>query len=525
MFLALLTILLAAVTADFAYDHHKLRVSEVTMSGYDVAATRDFPSTLRAKDVANLRVHWNVSQCGGAVSPPIIKNGRTCSTDYAGCISCYNTVTGTLLWRKNVSEYNLPNRIYSRTIAYSSGMILFVTAGIIGNRTGYGTWLVAVDFYTTDLVWKTQLSSSIWTTGTSNPLVVDGFVYVGLSSSESAGVLTPGHVCCETVSKMLEVRLRNGDITMTVPSFPLELSGVGKYSGGSIWGQLAYHKDHLYYGTGQLYQAPNASAECAAANPQNTSCVPPLVRFDSIIKLEVARGRPGRGGIVASVRTQASDTWNVACLITSIPGCQPGPALDYDVTNLIISVDTNQLFGTAKSGVVWALDLDTLALNWIDFTVQGYIYGGYIYQGALRDNKDKSKLRLVLSNNNGGRYNFTLLNGTVVNTGLWLALDGNGNKVWTTGVPGGGALGDTAFAGVAITNDVVVAATRYEGLIALLNLDTGAILRTISTGGSMSSTPSIGRDGGIYYACGAGSLALSFNRPLKVQSHFIKIAP
>jgi polyvinyl alcohol dehydrogenase (cytochrome) len=493
------------------------------MSGYDLHGTRDFPSSIRAKDVPKLKILWNVSQCGGAVSPPSIKDGRVCSADYERCVSCYNTTNGKLIWRKNVSEFGLPVNIFARvTPTYVDNMLILVTSGIVGNRTGYGTWAFAVDFSTTLLVWKTQLSTNKWVTGTSSPLVSNGFVYIGLSSAESSAPIQ-GEKCCETVSKMFGLRVRNGIIVQTVPTIPPELSGYEEYSGVSIWGQMVKHGNHLYYTTGQLFHTPNASAECSANNSNNASCIPRKVLFDSIIKMEVSEGVPGKGGIVDSIRTMEADTWMILCIkLLGIPGCQPGPAKDYDVTNLIISAGTNQLFAACKSGIVWAVNLTTFKVNAVDRIVEGSIFGGYIYQGALRDSKDKCKMRLVLPNNNGDRLNLTLPNGTVVNTGVWVAYDGYLNRKWVTPAPGGGRLGDTAFAGVSITEDLVVTATRYGGLITFLDLEDGAILRTMETDGSMASTSSIGWDG-IYFATGAGNLKLSFGRTLRPQNRMLKI--
>ncbi len=496
---------------------------EVIMSGYDLQGTRDFKSNIKVSKVNQLNVKWNVTQCGTAISTPLYKDDIVVSSDYGGCITSYRDSDGSIIVRKRISDYGLFNNTYVRvTPTYSNDMIILVTAGIIGSRTGNGTWVIAVDFDTLELVWKTKISNNIWSKGTSSPLIDDGYIYVGLSSSESAAPLVPGYQCCQSVGTVYEVRLRDGLVTQEVPVFPPELSGVGKFSGGSIWGQMVKLGKYLYFGSGQLYQTTNESSVCSGNNPNNASCVDERVLFDSIIKLRVNKGKPGRGGIVASVRTLAADTWNVACFkFLGIPGCQAGPALDFDVTNLIISKKQKLLFAATKAGMVWTLDLDLNVVG-VEMLVNGSIYGGFIYQGALSDNKDKNKLRLYLPDNNGDRYNFTLPNGNVVNTGAWVAYDGYGNLKWATPVPGGGPLGDTAYAPVTLTNDLLIGASRYEGLIVFMDAGTGTILRTLPTGGSMSAGCATAGNS-IYCPTGPGDLSLSPFRPLTMRNNLIKI--
>lgn len=301
---------------------------------------------------------------------------------------------------------------------------------------------------------------------------------------------------------------------------PPSLSGVGKYSGLSIWGQMVLYKNYLYVATGQLYQSPPAVAACLVLNPTNLSCIADEILFDSIVKIRVPEGKPERGQIVGSYQTLAADTWTAACLL-GYPGCQAGPSFDFDATNIMISEKSKTLFFTTKQGMLYSLDLD-LNFNWARSYVNGSIFGGYQFQGALDDDKKEKDIRIFLPNNNGYRYNFTLPNGNITNTGSIVSYMGNGTVEWITPVPGGGPLGDTAYGALALTNKLIVASTRYQGIILFLNKKTGQILRTLQTAGSISSAPAIANKA-IYYPVGPGSTAISFNRPMVLQNVILKI--
>lgn len=505
---------------DWLEDHNP---ANVLMSGYNLAGTRYFTSNLKAKDVPNLKIKWNVTLCGSPIASPLIASNRVCVTDYGGCLTCVNDATGAIIYRKNLtSDYGFPAGQFSRSTPTKKGQYVVMGTTKLPGSPGVGAWIFAVFFRTGNLIWKTKITNDRWAVVTSSPQIKSGFVYAATSSIESGAVLSnASYNCCETGSSLYELRLSTGRIVKEYPIIPKDLVGPGKYSGAMVWGQFVIQGRHLYLGTGQLYATPQSVADCSNNNPNNASCVDPRVPLDSVLKFRLSQGLPNVGGLVARFSSLAADTWNVGCLL-GLRQCQNlgGAAYDFDMTNIMISKKTKSIFSISKMGVLYRLDMN-LNKIWSRQLINGSISGGYVYSGVLIDHKNPSKIRVFLPNNNGERFNYTLPNGTVTNAGAHVCYDGNGNQIWLDSVPGGGALGDTAYGSLAGANDLILGSTRYQGLLLFRNTN-GQLLRTIQTAGSMSAAPAFGRDA-IFWPLGPGQTSLSIGRPLINQASLIAL--
>ena len=118
---------------------------------------------------------------------------------------------------------------------------------------------------------------------------------------------------------------------------------------------------------------------------------------------------------------------------------------------------------------------------------------------ALRDDKDKNKMFLVLPLSNGDYKPWVLPDGSIIYSGAWICLDGYLNIRWIRPVPGVGLTSqlpgkvpaDTAYGSVSITNDVVFGPSRYGGELVFMKLQTGSVTRQIFLGGSLSGSFSV----------------------------------
>jgi len=403
-----------------------------------------------------------------------------------------------------MADYGFATGYYSRAMpVYKDGLIYIASSAfeliILPGLPGVGCWMLALNFTDGSLVWRTQLSTDTFSIVTGSPNLEGNSIYVGLSSTESGAILTvPGYNCCHTSGRVLSVDTTTGHINWNTPSIPDDLRGVGLYSGAAVWmSGMPIFGDYLYFGTGQLYQVPSAVSACYVANPLNQSCADRRVLFDSIVKVN-----KHTGAIAASFRASAADVWNIACVLTFLPGCQPVPALDYDITDVIISAFHRRVFATSKSGFFWVFDLD---LNYITTTslIQGNSNGGgYEWEQAYQEAILLSNVGVYLAANNGGRATWSLPDGTLVSSGggAWIKYDGHANLKWVTPTPNA----DGAYGSPAVTNDVVFSCTNALGLLVALNTRTGAILWSYQTIGSMSGAPVIVGDE-VYWPLGPGT--------------------
>ena len=280
---------------------------------------------------------------------------------------------------------------------------------------------------------------------------------------------------------------------------PQDLQGYDKFSGASIWGSTpVIAGNRIYIGTGQLNKVPISVQACILANPLNASCINRSVLYDSVVGLNKHTGK-----IEVSFRASPADVWNIACVFGgSIPGCQCLGVCDYDydITGLTYSKKNNILFATSKSGFVFALDRD-LNVLWLDQFVNGSASGGIVWQNALRDHVQVRKLGLFVQQANDRRYNFTLPNGTIYKSGVFIRYNGLGDVVWAAPTPDG----DKAYGPVALTNNVLFGSTRAKGLLVAMHANTGQVLWTYQTNGSMSSGCAIvGND--VFWPLGPGTV-------------------
>ena len=494
----MLLLLLVFISFAFASDDSKkcIEPEDVTMANLNYYATRDYKSNIFDKSVHKLHIDWNISLCGSSISAPSIVNEKVWSGDFGGCLTSVKIGDGAVVNQKNLSaDFVLPDKIYARvtmTHNVKDKSVFTVTNGIIGNRTGYGTWLLKLREGNMSLIWKKKISDSIWMVATTSPFVKDGFVYVPLSSSESGSPLG-GFTCCESIGRVIKVRALDGEIIWNTPMAPPGLVGVGLYSGVMIWGTPVMVKELLIVPTGQIYQVPASVSACAnSTHPSNwSSCVDKAVRFDSIVSINI-----NSGSIIASKQTVIGiDAWNVDCFLGRAQCPKGVQNSDYDASGIVYSEKQNLLYVYNKAGSVLSLDLDLKEKAKRNFNNTGGIFGGFVGSAALRDHKDRSQMKLVLPLSNGDYKPWVLPNGTTIYSGAWICLDGHLNIKWIRPVPGvgftpqlpGKVPADNAYGSVSISNNVVLGFSR-GGLAVFMNLQTGSISWQIFIGGSMSGS-------------------------------------
>jgi polyvinyl alcohol dehydrogenase (cytochrome) len=271
--------------------------------------------------------------------------------------------------------------------------MITTSVGFIGS--GPGVWIFAVRFDTGVLVWKSKVTDYIWAVVTDSPLIYDGYAYFGTSSSEpSKPYIQPDQPCCSFVGTFYSYKISNGQLRWSTPMIPSKYygfgnsSGMGNYSGCGIWGSTpALGSDNdIYFGTGEFCSTPNNVSACNIANPLNQSCVPADIHMDSIIRINI-----NTGVVMNSFRTNAADTWNIACYFNALgiplPGCVSlDIAFDFDITTIQYSKKTKTVYAGSKSGYKWSFT-QNLTYRWTKLLVEGGSVGGYSWQGALRDDK------------------------------------------------------------------------------------------------------------------------------------------
>lgn len=335
--------------------------------GHDLLNSRfsPFANGLNRSNVAQLKLKWAFvfPDTQIASSQPTVVDNTLYVGSWNGKVYALNAHNGKLKWSYDTASYTGPqppgaNGVRT-ALAVADGRVYF--GDLIGN-------LYALDANNGQFRWATRVDTHPLARVTGSPIVWNGRVYVGVSSSETAAALDPTYPCCTFRGSLVAFNASTGAVdwryyTINQAAQQIGTNAIGTPSfgpsGGPIWDTPAINPltGLIYFGTGQNYSNP--------ATPHT----------DSLIALDA---RTGQERWVTQLTP--NDRWNVACnpeLIGLPPGPYPncplpqGDSADFDIgysPNLFVTVrngQLRQLIGTGqKSGIYHALDAQTGQIVW-----------------------------------------------------------------------------------------------------------------------------------------------------------------
>ena len=282
----------------------------------------------------------------------------------------------------------------------------------------------------------------------------------------------------------------------------------------------------VYVATGNNYSAPDDVLDCVAKALKGNSpkqeqkiaaCNPDDNYVNSVLAMDIDTGE-----IQWAHRASSFDFWNVDCIgfLFGIPanGTCPdptgpdfdfaqGPAL-YSPINSDGGVDDEILGAGQKSGVYWGLNPDTGEVLWQTQVGPGGVAGGLQWGSAT----DRDRIYAAVANSDFKEW--TLLDGSTINSGFWAAIDAEtGERIWETPDPNF----ETTPGMVTIANGVVFAGSLAPNVFNLppdpasvknmfaLDAETGEILWEFASGGSVNSGAAV-VNGVVYWGTGYSPL-------------------
>jgi polyvinyl alcohol dehydrogenase (cytochrome) len=324
---------------------------------------------------------------------------------------------------------------------------------------------------------------------TGSPIVYNGVAYVGISAKEESLAFAPDYVCCTFRGAVVALDVSTGQIlwkSYLVPSNNGggDINAPDFYSGNGVWGSspvVDVQRGLLYVGTANNFSAPPG----VCRSPEETGCEEsgPDNHFDSIVAL-----RLGDGAIAWARRTLRADVFSARASVAPISTSARRPNL-FNITDPNTGQPRQVLGIGQKSGVYWALDPDDGSLVWSRKVGPGGLGGGVEFGTATDDQ------RVYVAEANTDRLPVTLSGtgpfaGQTVTSGFWSALDPiTGAILWQTPDPV-----DSKNPGfVTVANGVVYAgsAAGSGGNMHALDADTGAVLWSFESGGSVFSAPAV----------------------------------
>jgi polyvinyl alcohol dehydrogenase (cytochrome) len=284
----------------------------------------------------------------------------------AACAGAGNARGDNIAPARSVSSYDhFAGSISRVTPAVDGGHL------ILGDRENSGAHqranVMSVSREDGELNWITQVDSHPAAIITGSPVVYNGVVYVGVSSTEETLATNPNYPCCTFLGSIVALNGSNGAILWKTRAVP------DGYSGGALWQPPAIDpaRGSLFAGTGNNYSVPPAILACPQQTP-TANCTSPDDHFDSAMALGLASG-----AIKWATGSMAFDTWAVACT-SNPPGANcPLPASpDYDFSWAGPNLVGNIVGFGQKSGIYWAFNPDNGNIVWSTMVGPGGTLGG-----------------------------------------------------------------------------------------------------------------------------------------------------
>jgi polyvinyl alcohol dehydrogenase (cytochrome) len=474
------------------------RSGQWPLAGQNLSNTWSQPAehSISPANVKGLSPKWVFTTGGDVSATPTVDGGAVYFPDWGGNLFAVEKESGRLIWSHKISDYDGIDGAISRVSPAIDGDQLIIGDILNSKQVHNGANVISVDRETGTLRWMTQVDTHPAAIITGSPVVFDGVVYIGLSSSEETLALDPAYPCCSFRGSVVALDVKTGAMLWKTFDMPDNGAQPGGYSGGAIWQPPAIDpkRGTLFIGTGNNYTAPADVEACQNATP-TANCVAADDLFDTALALDLKTGQ-----IKWAKRLQGFDTWTLACHLPAgtNPNCPVPSSPDFDLGGAGPNLLSNIVGFGQKSGIFWALNPDNGNIVWSTPVGPGASLGGIEWGTAT----DGQRIYVAIANSDHLPYNL-VPSGQQITWGAWSALDvATGKILWQTADP---TVGTIDRGSVSVANAVLYAGSN-SGQMYALDTTTGKILWNFASGGSVIDGPSI-LDGVLYWGSGYREIA------------------
>src|ERR1700756_2517367 len=472
---------------------HESHSGEWRIAGQNLSNTWSQPAehAISPSNVTGLNPKWVFTTGGDVSATPTVDGDAVYFPDWGGNLFAVKKDSGHLIWSHKISDYDGVAGAISRVSPAVDHDQLIIGDILSSKQVHNGANVISVDRETGALRWITQVETHPAAIITGSPVVFDGVIYIGVSSSEESLATNPSYPCCSFRGSIVALDANSGGILWKTFDMPDNNGQTNQYSGGAVWQPAAIDpkRGTLFIGTGNNYTVPADVVACQNATP-TANCTAPDDFFDAALGLDLKTGQ-----VKWSKKLQGFDTWTVACITSSgpNPNCPVPSSPDFDLGGSGPNLVGNIVGFGQKSGIFWALNPDNGSILWSTPVGPGASLGG-IEWGTATDGK-----RIYVAISNSDLLPYTLVpSGQQITWGAWSALDvATGKILWQTADPTPGTIDRGS---VSVANGVMYVGSN-SGQMYALNTTTGNILWSFASGGSVIDGPSI-VDGTLYWGSG-----------------------
>ena len=487
--------LVMAVSAQSQSDES--RSGQWRMAGQNLGNSWNQPTehSISPANVKGLSPKWVFTTGGDVSATPTVDGDAVYFPDWGGNLFAVEKDSGRLIWSHKISDYDGVDGAISRVSPAVDGNQVIIGDTPNSKKVHNGANVISVDRESGTLRWMTQVDTHPAAIITGSPVIFEGAVYIGISSSEETLALNPAYPCCSFRGSIVALDAKTGRMLWKTFDMPDNGGRPGGYSGGAVWQPPAIDakRGTLFAGTGNNYTAPADVEACQQATP-TANCAAADDFFDTALALDLKSGQ-----IKWSKKLQGIDTFTGTCGFGAgrpapgTPNCPVPDSQDFDFGGAGPNLVGNIVGFGQKSGIYWALDPDNGNIVWSTLVGPGSSLGG-IEWGTATDGR---RIYVAIAN----RFHLPYIlapSGQQITWGAWSALDvATGNILWQTADPTVGSI-DTGS--VSVANGVMYAGS-YSGQMYALDTRTGRILWNFASGGTVIDGPSI-VDGTLYWGSG-----------------------
>lgn len=467
--------------------------------------------------VGGLVERWAYVADGDVSATPTLYAGLLYFPTWKGSMVCLNATTGAVKWTEKivtllrsagvtVAAADEPNIVSRTSPAFSPNGDRFVIGTMMRNIGGY-PYLIGISAKDRKVLYATKLDENPAALVTMSATVWDKYAFVGTSSLEEARAGALNYPCCSFRGSLSKVDMATGRVLYKTYTTP---EGKG-WSGAAAWGSMPSvdaSRRLVVFATGDNYDYPPEVEQCLKDlgpltnenAPQQAACER-LSGGDANYRNSMIALDLDNMSIRWATKLGGPDAWNAACFQPGHPNCPAASGPDWDFGQapmMVTACRSGQgckmlAIAASKSGVAFAVDLDSGSVVWTRQASWGGVLGGALWGGA------SDSERVYFSFNNA--FHLTLGDfapGSPTNNGgMIAALDPwDGTVLWTFANPepqiNNDAQNALSNAPVTVAGGVVYYASMdAQGKLFMLNAKTGAVLASYPMGSSDACGPSV----------------------------------
>jgi polyvinyl alcohol dehydrogenase (cytochrome) len=286
-------LLLFASTLNAQSQSDESRAGQWRIAGQNLSNTWSQPTehSISPRNVQGLKPTWVFTTGGDVSATPTVDGDAVYFPDWGGNLFAVKKDSGRLIWSHKISEYDGVAGAISRVSPAIDHDQLIIGDILSSKQVHNGANVISVDRETGALRWITQVETHPAAIITGSPVVFDGVVYIGVSSTEESLATNPSYPCCSFRGSIVALDVKNGAILWKTFDMPDNNGQTNQYSGGAIWQPPAIDpkRGTLFIGTGNNYTVPADVVACQNAT-STADCTAPDDFFDAALGLDLKTG-------------------------------------------------------------------------------------------------------------------------------------------------------------------------------------------------------------------------------------------